>query len=195
MQDIGMYPCSVFWLPLLLQRPVLILSTQCSAQTPIPNHCVSRSNSASEESNRSASESGSQSESEHGSERKQRSHHSDSNSSSESESHSESEGESTGSKSQQAAVKDKPARKKESLADVKKVHWSTIVVYNCIIFWFLEIRVGDFDWCKNLQKCSMSKDSLTCQLHFLYCGYRCGRSIQTCTGSGGQIVADRSLLV
>ncbi|KAG7259566.1 hypothetical protein CRUP_005669 [Coryphaenoides rupestris] len=80
-------------------------------------------NSASEESNRSASETGSQSESEHGSERKQRSHHSDSNSSSESESHSESEGESTGSKSQQAApgVKDKPVRKKESLADVKKM--------------------------------------------------------------------------
>ncbi|XP_054864944.1 chromodomain-helicase-DNA-binding protein 2 isoform X3 [Amphiprion ocellaris] len=80
------------------------------------------SNSASEESNRSASESGSQSESEHGSERR-RSHNSESNSSSESESHSESGSESTGSKSQQttAEVKDKPVRKKERLADVKKM--------------------------------------------------------------------------
>ncbi len=80
------------------------------------------SNSASEESNRSASESGSQSESEHGSERR-RSHNSESNSSSESESHSESGSESTESKSRQttAEVKDKPVRKKERLADVKKV--------------------------------------------------------------------------
>ncbi|XP_022047027.1 chromodomain-helicase-DNA-binding protein 2 isoform X3 [Acanthochromis polyacanthus] len=80
------------------------------------------SNSASEESNRSASESGSQSESEHGSERR-RSHNSESNSSSESESHSESGSESAGSKSQQttAEVKDKPVRKKERLADVKKM--------------------------------------------------------------------------
>ncbi|TKS73409.1 Chromodomain-helicase-DNA-binding protein 2 [Collichthys lucidus] len=80
------------------------------------------SNSASEESNRSASESGSQSESEHGSERR-RSHNSESNSSSESESHSESESESAESKSQQttAEVKDKPVRKKERLADVKKM--------------------------------------------------------------------------
>lgn len=80
------------------------------------------SNSASEESNHSASESGSQSESEHGSERR-RSHNSESNSSSESESHSESESESAESKSQQTAaeVKDKPVRKKERLADVKKV--------------------------------------------------------------------------
>uniref|UniRef100_A0A3Q1ESD3 Chromodomain helicase DNA binding protein 2 n=1 Tax=Acanthochromis polyacanthus TaxID=80966 RepID=A0A3Q1ESD3_9TELE len=79
-------------------------------------------NSASEESNRSASESGSQSESEHGSERR-RSHNSESNSSSESESHSESGSESAGSKSQQttAEVKDKPVRKKERLADVKKM--------------------------------------------------------------------------
>ncbi|XP_011474443.1 chromodomain-helicase-DNA-binding protein 2 isoform X2 [Oryzias latipes] len=78
------------------------------------------SNSASEESNRSASESGSQSESEHGSER--RSHNSESNSTSESESHSESESESAESKSQQTAeVKDKPVRKKERLADVKKM--------------------------------------------------------------------------
>uniref|UniRef100_A0AAX7U4Q6 DNA helicase n=1 Tax=Astatotilapia calliptera TaxID=8154 RepID=A0AAX7U4Q6_ASTCA len=78
--------------------------------------------SASEESNRSASESGSQSESEHGSERR-RSHNSESNSSSESESHSESESESAESKSQQTAaeVKDKPVRKKERLADVKKM--------------------------------------------------------------------------
>ncbi|XP_067445813.1 chromodomain-helicase-DNA-binding protein 2 isoform X2 [Thunnus thynnus] len=81
------------------------------------------SNSASEESNRSASESGSQSESEHGSERRRRSHNSESNSSSESESHSESESESAESKSQQttAEVKDKPVRKKERLADVKKM--------------------------------------------------------------------------
>uniref|UniRef100_A0A665UVX6 Uncharacterized protein n=1 Tax=Echeneis naucrates TaxID=173247 RepID=A0A665UVX6_ECHNA len=80
------------------------------------------SNSASEESNHSASESGSQSESEHGSERR-RSHNSESNSSSESESHSESESESAESKSQQttAEVKDKPVRKKERLADVKKM--------------------------------------------------------------------------
>uniref|UniRef100_A0A3Q0T6I7 Chromodomain helicase DNA binding protein 2 n=1 Tax=Amphilophus citrinellus TaxID=61819 RepID=A0A3Q0T6I7_AMPCI len=80
------------------------------------------SNSASEESNHSASESGSQSESEHGSERR-RSHNSESNSSSESESHSESESESAESKSQQTAaeVKDKPVRKKERLADVKKM--------------------------------------------------------------------------
>ncbi|XP_059917236.1 chromodomain-helicase-DNA-binding protein 2 isoform X1 [Gadus macrocephalus] len=90
---------------------------ECSTQSN------ASSNSASEESNRSVSESGSQSESDHGSERKQRAHHSESNSSSESESHSESEGESTGSKSQLAAaeVKDKPVRKKESLADVKKM--------------------------------------------------------------------------
>uniref|UniRef100_A0A3Q2NQA9 Chromodomain helicase DNA binding protein 2 n=1 Tax=Fundulus heteroclitus TaxID=8078 RepID=A0A3Q2NQA9_FUNHE len=80
------------------------------------------SNSASEESNRSASESGSQSESEHGSARR-RSHNSESNSSSESESRSESESESAESKSQQASseAKDKPVRKKERLADVKKV--------------------------------------------------------------------------
>ncbi|XP_036005916.1 chromodomain-helicase-DNA-binding protein 2 isoform X2 [Fundulus heteroclitus] len=80
------------------------------------------SNSASEESNRSASESGSQSESEHGSARR-RSHNSESNSSSESESRSESESESAESKSQQASseAKDKPVRKKERLADVKKM--------------------------------------------------------------------------
>uniref|UniRef100_A0A3Q1HJM0 DNA helicase n=1 Tax=Anabas testudineus TaxID=64144 RepID=A0A3Q1HJM0_ANATE len=80
------------------------------------------SNSASEESNHSASESASQSESEHGSERR-RSHNSESNSSSESESRSESESESTESKSQQTTseVKDKPVRKKERLADVKKM--------------------------------------------------------------------------
>lgn len=85
-------------------------------------HSNASSNSASEESNRSASESGSQSESEHGSERR-RSHNSESNSSSESESRSESECESAGSKSQQttAEVKDKPVRKKERLADVKKM--------------------------------------------------------------------------
>ncbi|KAM4618886.1 chromodomain-helicase-DNA-binding protein 2 isoform 2-T3 [Polymixia lowei] len=78
------------------------------------------SNSASEESNHSGSESGSQSESEHGSERR-RSHNSESNSSSESESHSESESESTKSQQATAEVKDKPVRKKESLADVKKM--------------------------------------------------------------------------
>ncbi|XP_053283017.1 chromodomain-helicase-DNA-binding protein 2 [Pleuronectes platessa] len=80
------------------------------------------SNSASEESNHSASESGSRSESEHGSERR-RSHHSESNSSSESESRSESGSESAESKSQQNTeeVKDKPVRKKERLADVKKM--------------------------------------------------------------------------
>uniref|UniRef100_A0A3Q3WNJ6 Uncharacterized protein n=1 Tax=Mola mola TaxID=94237 RepID=A0A3Q3WNJ6_MOLML len=80
------------------------------------------SNSASEESNRSASDSGSQSESEHGSERR-RLRNSESNSTSESESHSESESESAESKSQQhtAEVKGKPVRKKERLADVKKM--------------------------------------------------------------------------
>lgn len=80
------------------------------------------SNSASEESNHSASDSGSQSESEHGSERR-RSRNSESNSSSESESHSESESESAESKSLQptAGAKGKPVRKKERLADVKKV--------------------------------------------------------------------------
>lgn len=85
------------------------------------------SNSASEESNHSASDTGSQSESEHGSERR-RSHHSESNSSSDSESHSESESGSTGSKSRQpnAEAKNKPVRKKERLADVKKVK-----VQNC----------------------------------------------------------------
>uniref|UniRef100_A0A3P8UY20 Chromodomain helicase DNA binding protein 2 n=1 Tax=Cynoglossus semilaevis TaxID=244447 RepID=A0A3P8UY20_CYNSE len=84
--------------------------------------CYSSSNSASEESNHSASDSGSQSESGHGSERR-RSHNSESNSSSESESHSESESESGESKSQQTTteVKDKPVRKKERLADVKKM--------------------------------------------------------------------------
>ncbi|CAG01534.1 unnamed protein product, partial [Tetraodon nigroviridis] len=80
------------------------------------------SNSASEESNHSVSESGSQSESDHGSERR-RLHNSESNSSSESESHSESESESAESKSQQQTpeVKNKPVRKKERLADVKKM--------------------------------------------------------------------------
>ncbi|KAK5928070.1 hypothetical protein CgunFtcFv8_013162 [Champsocephalus gunnari] len=80
------------------------------------------SNSASGESNRSASESGSRSESEHGSERR-KSHNSESNSSSESESHSESGSESAGSKSQRTTeeAKDKPVKKKERLADVKKM--------------------------------------------------------------------------
>uniref|UniRef100_A0A673JYN7 Chromodomain-helicase-DNA-binding protein 2-like n=1 Tax=Sinocyclocheilus rhinocerous TaxID=307959 RepID=A0A673JYN7_9TELE len=65
--------------------------------------------------------SGSQSESEQGSDRA-RSRRSESNSTSDSESHSESGSESTGSKSRQtsAQVKDKPVRKKDSLADVKK---------------------------------------------------------------------------
>ncbi|XP_016085395.1 chromodomain-helicase-DNA-binding protein 2 [Sinocyclocheilus grahami] len=80
------------------------------------------SNSASEESNRSGLESGSPSESEQGSDRA-RSRRSESNSTSDSESHSESGSESTGSKSRQtsAQVKDKPVRKKDSLADVKKM--------------------------------------------------------------------------
>ncbi|XP_051513425.1 chromodomain-helicase-DNA-binding protein 2-like isoform X2 [Myxocyprinus asiaticus] len=80
------------------------------------------SNSASEESNHSGSESGSQSESEQGSERAP-SRHSESNSTSDSESHSESENESIGSKSLQtsAQVKDKPVRKKDNMADVKKM--------------------------------------------------------------------------
>uniref|UniRef100_A0A672MAX0 Chromodomain-helicase-DNA-binding protein 2-like n=1 Tax=Sinocyclocheilus grahami TaxID=75366 RepID=A0A672MAX0_SINGR len=79
-------------------------------------------NSASEESNRSGLESGSPSESEQGSDRA-RSRRSESNSTSDSESHSESGSESTGSKSRQtsAQVKDKPVRKKDSLADVKKM--------------------------------------------------------------------------
>ncbi|XP_072550654.1 chromodomain-helicase-DNA-binding protein 2 isoform X2 [Salminus brasiliensis] len=80
------------------------------------------SNSASEESNHSGSDSASQSESEQGSDRA-RSHHSESNSSSESESRSESECESGGSKSHQTEpeAKDKPVKKKDSLADVKKM--------------------------------------------------------------------------
>ncbi|KAM8891320.1 chromodomain-helicase-DNA-binding protein 2 isoform 1-T2 [Spinachia spinachia] len=80
------------------------------------------SNSASEESNRSASESASQSESEHGNERR-RSHNSESNSSSDSECPSGSESESAESKARRATaeVKDKPVRKKERLADVKKM--------------------------------------------------------------------------
>ncbi|XP_037307436.2 chromodomain-helicase-DNA-binding protein 2 isoform X2 [Pungitius pungitius] len=77
------------------------------------------SNSASEESNRSASESASQSESEHGNERR-RSHNSESNSSSDSECHSGSESESAARRAT-AEVKDKPVRKKERLADVKKM--------------------------------------------------------------------------
>ncbi|KAK7152198.1 hypothetical protein R3I94_008501 [Phoxinus phoxinus] len=80
------------------------------------------SNSASEESNRSGSESGSQSESEQGSDRA-RSRRSESNSTSDSGSHFESGSESTGSKSRQNStqVKDKPVRKKDNLADVKKM--------------------------------------------------------------------------
>uniref|UniRef100_A0A671KT03 Chromodomain-helicase-DNA-binding protein 2-like n=1 Tax=Sinocyclocheilus anshuiensis TaxID=1608454 RepID=A0A671KT03_9TELE len=69
---------------------------------------------------------GSQSESEQGSDRA-RSRHSESNSTSDSESHSESGSESTGSKSRQtsAQVKDKPVRKKDNLADVKKNDFET----------------------------------------------------------------------
>uniref|UniRef100_A0A672MAE3 Chromodomain-helicase-DNA-binding protein 2-like n=1 Tax=Sinocyclocheilus grahami TaxID=75366 RepID=A0A672MAE3_SINGR len=78
------------------------------------------------ESNRSGLESGSPSESEQGSDRA-RSRRSESNSTSDSESHSESGSESTGSKSRQtsAQVKDKPVRKKDSLADVKKNDFET----------------------------------------------------------------------
>ncbi|XP_037109373.1 chromodomain-helicase-DNA-binding protein 2 isoform X8 [Syngnathus acus] len=79
------------------------------------------SNSASEESNRSASDSGSQSESEHGSERR-RPRQSESNSSSGSESRSGSGSESAESKRQACSDrKDKPVKKKERLADVKKM--------------------------------------------------------------------------
>ncbi|XP_028307576.1 chromodomain-helicase-DNA-binding protein 2 isoform X2 [Gouania willdenowi] len=79
------------------------------------------SNSASEESNHSASDSGSQSDSDHGSERRKE-QHSESNSSSQSESHSESGSESAGSKTQTTAEsKEKPIKKKERLADVKKM--------------------------------------------------------------------------
>ncbi|XP_061679527.1 chromodomain-helicase-DNA-binding protein 2 isoform X2 [Syngnathoides biaculeatus] len=79
------------------------------------------SNSATEESNRSGSESGSQSESEHGSERRQP-RRSESNSSSGSESRSGSESESAESKRQASGdLKDKPVKKKERLADVKKM--------------------------------------------------------------------------
>lgn len=101
----------------MLQNNLSLLKYESKYQS-----VCSCSNSASEESNHSASDTGSQSESEHGSERRQ-SHHSESNSSSESESHSESESGSTGSKSQQPSTeaKNKPVRKKERLADVKKV--------------------------------------------------------------------------
>ncbi|XP_077452624.1 chromodomain-helicase-DNA-binding protein 2 isoform X1 [Stigmatopora argus] len=80
------------------------------------------SNSASEESNRSASGSaGSQSESEHGSERRP-SRRSDSNSSSGSDSRSGSGSESAESKRRGGGdLKDKPVKKKERLADVKKM--------------------------------------------------------------------------
>ncbi|XP_006027753.1 chromodomain-helicase-DNA-binding protein 2 isoform X3 [Alligator sinensis] len=84
-------------------------------------HSHASSHSASEEA--SGSDSASQSESEQGSEQGSE-HGSDSNSSSESsESQSESESESTGSKSQQTPpeAKEKPASKKERIADVKKM--------------------------------------------------------------------------
>lgn len=85
--------------------------------------CISSlsSNSASEEA--SGSDSGSQSESEQGSDPGS-GHGSESNSSSESsESQSESESESLGSKSQPVLpeAKEKPASRKERIADVKKV--------------------------------------------------------------------------
>uniref|UniRef100_A0A671KDP8 Chromodomain-helicase-DNA-binding protein 2-like n=1 Tax=Sinocyclocheilus anshuiensis TaxID=1608454 RepID=A0A671KDP8_9TELE len=69
---------------------------------------------------------GSQSESEQGSDRV-RSRRSESNSTSDSESHSESGSESTGSKPRQTStqVKDKPVRKKDCLADVKKNDFET----------------------------------------------------------------------
>ncbi|XP_065415314.1 chromodomain-helicase-DNA-binding protein 2 isoform X21 [Chrysemys picta bellii] len=83
-------------------------------------HSNASSHSASEEA--SGSDSASQSESEQGSEQGSE-HGSETNSSSESsESQSESESESTGSKSQQTPpeTKEKPASKKERIADVKK---------------------------------------------------------------------------
>ncbi|KAF6078251.1 hypothetical protein HJG60_009126 [Phyllostomus discolor] len=84
-------------------------------------HSNASSHSASEEA--SGSDSGSQSESEQGSDPGS-GHGSESNSSSESsESQSESESESAGSKSQPVLpeAKEKPASKKERIADVKKV--------------------------------------------------------------------------
>ncbi|XP_065415312.1 chromodomain-helicase-DNA-binding protein 2 isoform X19 [Chrysemys picta bellii] len=84
-------------------------------------HSNASSHSASEEA--SGSDSASQSESEQGSEQGSE-HGSETNSSSESsESQSESESESTGSKSQQTPpeTKEKPASKKERIADVKKM--------------------------------------------------------------------------
>uniref|UniRef100_W5KJ44 Chromodomain helicase DNA binding protein 2 n=1 Tax=Astyanax mexicanus TaxID=7994 RepID=W5KJ44_ASTMX len=83
---------------------------------------LSQVHKSSEESNHSGSDSASQSESEQGSTRTP-AQHSESNSSSESESRSESECESAGSKTQQAEPesKDKPVKKKESLAEVKKM--------------------------------------------------------------------------
>ncbi|KAF0041136.1 hypothetical protein F2P81_007034 [Scophthalmus maximus] len=105
----------------LIELFLLNLSEEVNVTANLAIFVVFVSNSASEESNHSASESGSQSESEHGSGRR-RSHNSESNSSSGSESHSESGSESAGSKSQQTTeVKDKPVRKKERLADVKKM--------------------------------------------------------------------------
>ena len=61
-------------------------------------------------------------------------HNSESNSTSESESHSESESESAESKSQQhtAEVKGKPVRKKERLADVKKVKVVELVLKSSV---------------------------------------------------------------
>lgn len=89
------------------------------------------SNSASEEA--SGSDSGSQSESEQGSDPGS-GHGSESNSSSESsESQSESESESAGSKSQPVLpeAKEKPASKKERIADVKKVSF-LLYCTNCL---------------------------------------------------------------
>nr|XP_057932643.1 chromodomain-helicase-DNA-binding protein 2 isoform X1 [Doryrhamphus excisus] len=84
-------------------------------------HSNVSSNSASEESNHSGSESCSQSESERGSVRQQ-SRNSETNSSCDSESHSESGSESAESKRQATTeAKDKPAKKKERQADVKKM--------------------------------------------------------------------------
>lgn len=92
---------------------LLRISQLCQCSWNVTSSFSTISHSASEEA--SGSDSASQSESEQGSE---------SNSSSESsESQSESESESTGSKSQQTPpeTKEKPASKKERIADVKKV--------------------------------------------------------------------------
>ncbi|KAK1327863.1 hypothetical protein QTO34_012772 [Cnephaeus nilssonii] len=115
---LNLSPCIFSWYHTL---PELAFDGKKLSVTGVKFHVVGHSNSASEEA--SGSDSGSQSESEQGSDPGS-GHGSESNSSSESsESPSESESESAGSKSQPVLpeAKEKPASKKERIADVKKM--------------------------------------------------------------------------